>query len=343
MKALAWLCSSALALLSAAAFAQSSPTTVLDPPRGELRLVVLGDFNGPYGSLSYPAPLARTVEAITGVWQPDLLLSPGDVVAGQSRALKAGDLAAMWQAFDAAVAAPLREAGIPYAFAPGNHDASSLKAADGTYLYPLDRAAAEAYWAQEMYVANLGYLDRQRFPFDFTFSSHGAYVAVIDASSATLSAAQLAWLAETLATPEARGARLRIVVGHLPLAAVGQGRDVPGEVVADAGQLLALFERNAVDLYVSGHHAAYYPGRLGGVELLFAGGIGGRRLLGDASDPVSTVSVVDVWFEPLRFAYSTFDAARLTPLDAALLPPVLPSGVRLSDRATTTVVEGDVR
>lgn len=327
-----------LALLAASVTAQPG-RAVIDPPRGELRFVVLGDFNGPYGSLSYPAPLARVLRAVTGTWRPDLLLSPGDVVAGQSRSLSADDLAALWQAFDANVATKLREAGVPFAFAMGNHDGSSLTDRAGAYLYPLDRAAAQAYWGQEMYRANLAYLDRADFPFNFTFRFDEAFVAVIDASSATVSAAQRAWLAGALASTPAREAGLRVVVGHLPLAAVGEGRDAPGEVIAEAEALLALLEEGGVDMYVSGHHAAYYPGRLGEVELLFAGGIGARRLLGHDADPRSTVTVVDVWHSPLRFAYSTFDAATLEPLEVHGLPLALPSGVRLSGRAGQTVTE----
>ena len=43
------------------AAAQSTPA--FDPPRGNVRLVLFGDFNGPYGSLDYPVAVARTVAA----------------------------------------------------------------------------------------------------------------------------------------------------------------------------------------------------------------------------------------------------------------------------------------
>lgn len=310
-----------------------------DPPRGDQRWVVLGDFNGPYGSLTYPAPVARVLAAITGVWRPDLLLSPGDVIAGQSRSLAAADLASMWQAFDDGVAAKLRSADIPYAFAPGNHDASSLTGPGGDYQFPLDRDAAAAYWGQEMYAANLDYLERADFPFNYTFAAGRTFVAVIDASSPTVDAAQRAWLGTALASPAARSAKLRVVVGHLPLVAVAEGRDGAGEVLGDAEQLAELFSAGAVDLYISGHHAAYYPGRLGELELLFAGGIGARRLLGDDGPPRSTVTVVDVWYQPLQLVYTTYDAATLEPLAAESLPAALSSGVRLSTRARPPVAD----
>ena len=45
------------------ATANAQPTPTFDPPRGDVRLVVFGDFNGPYGSLEYPAAVAATVRA----------------------------------------------------------------------------------------------------------------------------------------------------------------------------------------------------------------------------------------------------------------------------------------
>ncbi|HZJ08210.1 MAG TPA: metallophosphoesterase, partial [Trueperaceae bacterium] len=310
-----------------------------DPPRGDQRIVVFGDFNGPYGSLDYPAPVANVLSAITDFWRPDLLLSPGDVIAGQSRELPGARLQQMWRAFDQAVAAKLRAAEVPYAFAMGNHDGSSLAGAGAAYLFERDREAAAEYWGQEMYRTNLAYVDRRGFPFDYAFRAGGAFVAVIDASSASVSGAQRRWLAATLSTPEARAAELRIVVGHLPLVAVGEGRDGPGEVITDTQGLIALFEENSVDLYISGHHAAYYPGRLGELELLFAGGVGARRLLGDDGPPRSTVTLIDVWYEPLRLTYSTFDASTLELVAPESLPPELASGVRLSTRAGPAVAD----
>jgi hypothetical protein len=54
---------------------------------------------------------------------------------------------------------------------------------------------------------------------------------------------------------------LRIVMGHLPLVGIAIGRDRQGEVVWEAASLRDLMLAGTVDLYVSGHQAAYYPGR----------------------------------------------------------------------------------
>jgi len=238
----------------------------------------------------------------------------------------------MWQAFDEVSAAPLRAAEVPYAFAVGNHGASSLTA-NGTYQFPLDRAAAAAYWGQAMYDSNLAYVDREDFPFNYSFRHGEVFIAVIDASSAVVDDDQRRWLDDTLAGNAARSARLRIVVGHLPLVAVGEGRDGPGETLAAAPALTALLERRQADLYISGHHAAYYPGTLGELELLFAGGIGARRLLGDERPARSTVTLIDIWNEPLHLTYTTFDAATFDRLEAHDLPGELVGGVRLSNRS----------
>lgn len=325
-------------VLAVAARADGPPLPV-DPPRGDMRIVVFGDFNGSYGSTIYPAPVARAIEAIATVWKPDLLLSPGDVVAGQNDSLPDAAFAAMWAAFDERIALPLRAAGIPYAVAMGNHDASSLGGATGVYRFARERRAARAYWGRPMYERNLDYVDRDRHPFDYAFRAGEAFVAMIDASSATVSQEQRRWLEAVLRSPAATSARLRLVVGHLPLAPVGRGRQGPGETLADAEGLRRIMERGEVDLYVSGHHAAYYPGRLGNLELLFAGGVGGRPLLAGDAPARSTVTVVDVAFDPVEVRYRTFDLGTMQLVSVESLPRAIgsgPSAVRLSERAGAT-------
>jgi len=330
----------ALALLAGATRAQTGTPSALDPPRGDVRLVVLGDFNGPYGAVDYPAPLARAMAAIVDVWLPDLLLSPGDVIAGQDRDLPDDRFAAMWAGFDEAVVEPLRAACVPYAVAMGNHDASSQRSG-GEYVFARDRQAAADYWSA--HAPELSYQDRDGYPFDYSFThavntvaTAELFVIILDAASSAVTSEQRAWLAAQLSSPAAADAAARIVVGHLPLVPVSQGRDGPGEYLREGLALAAVLAAGSVDLYVSGHHAAYYPGRLGDVELLFAGGIGGRRLLGSSLAPRSTVTVVDMWFggpaAPPTFAYTTFDLASMGEVDPGELPAAI-GAVVLSGRA----------
>ncbi len=309
---LAWLCYAAATL---PAFAQP-----FDPPRGEVRFVVFNDLNSAYGSTSYIPAVHRTVHTITTLWKPDLVLGAGDLIAGQSQLLPDERFAEMWAAFDRYIASPLREAAIPYAFAMGNHDASSLRRPNGSYLFAREREAARRYWNQPMYEANLAYHERSDFPFHYSFRHGDVFVAVWDASSALISEGQRQWLAQELSSPAARSARLRLVMGHLPLFGVAEGRNLPGEVLADGDALRLLMERHGVHMYISGHHHAYYPGRRGELLLLNTGGVGPRRLLGQRLPPKTTVTVMDVWLEPVTFRLTTFDIASWQTITLSDLP-----------------------
>jgi hypothetical protein len=292
-----------------ACVAAAQPAPAFDPPRGDLRLVVFGDFNGPYGSLDYPPAVARTVAAIVDVWRPDLVLLPGDLVAGQSRSLPDDRFAAMWTAFDLAVAAPLRGAGIPYAAAMGNHDASKLQGADGGHAFARERDAAAAYWKAPHHLAGLDEIDAEEHPFAWSFRLGPLFVAVVDASGPVLDEEERAWLRATLRSQPARTAYLRWVAGHLPLVGIAEGRDRAGEVLWRAEELRNLMRSEGVDTYVSGHQAAFYAGRWGDLELLFAGGVGARRILGSAAAPRSVVAVVDIAFDPLDVRITAIDPA----------------------------------
>ena len=221
-------------------FLASTAAQPYDTPRGDTRLVVLGDFNGHYGATEYPPPLSGVLAAVTGVWRPDAVVFPGDVVAGQSRKLTRDDLDAMWRAFDARVAAPLRAAGVAYALSVGNHDASSLRDGDG-YAYALDREAAAAYGADPAHRAGLSVHDADDVPFHYSFTVGDVFVAVIDASSASFPADRREWLAAQLASGPARAASARLVVGHLPLVPVfAKILDLPAGIL-NAGILLLVF------------------------------------------------------------------------------------------------------
>jgi 3',5'-cyclic AMP phosphodiesterase CpdA len=291
-----------------------------DPPRADLRVVVFGDFNGPYGSVTYPAAVAQVVDAIVDVWRPDLVLLPGDLVAGQSRSLPDERFAAMWDAFDAAVAAPLRAAGIPYAATMGNHDASKGRDAGGGYAFARERDAAAAYWARPHHRTGLAVADDARFPFAWSFRLGPLFVAVVDASGPAIDDAERAALRDALSSAQAAGADLRWVLGHLPLVGIAVGRDREGEVLGRAADLRDLMLAGGVDSYVSGHQAAFYAGRWDGLELLFSGGIGARALRGAEGPARSTVSVVDVALAPLQVRITTYDASARQALSAADLP-----------------------
>ncbi len=306
--------------LAAAASAQG----VLDPPRADLRVVVLGDLNGPYGATEYAAAVHRTVATIVDVWRPDLVLLPGDLVAGQSSALPDDRFAEMWAAFDAAVAAPLRAAGIPYAAALGNHDASKLLDADGAFAFARERDAAAAYWSAPHHGVGLDVVADADAPFAWSFRLGPLFVAVVDASGPALNEGERAALAAALDAPAARSAALRWVTGHLPLLGVAEGRDRDGEVVWRAADLRDLMVAGGVDTYLSGHQGAFYAAAWGDLELLFApGAVGGRALRGTGLTPRAGVLVVDVALTPIDVAVQAFDPATLAPYPEDAVPPRL--------------------
>lgn len=266
-----------------------------------LRFVLLSDFNGNYGSTSYPPAVSRTVGRIVNEWKPDLVLSAGDLIAGQKASLTDANLRAMWAAFERDVRGPLKTAGIPFAFTLGNHDASLSR----------DRREAAAYW--NTHVPALNYADQSAFPFRYSFSIQNVFVAVLDASGPQVDAAQRAWLAAQLASAPAKAARFRLVLGHLPLAAISREKNKPGEIIREAAPLRAIMEKGQVTAYLHGHHAAYYPGRLGQLNVLSSGGIGGRDYVGFPGTARSVVTVLDVQDGAIKLTAYDADTGRELP------------------------------
>lgn len=280
------------------------------PQAGVSRLAILSDFNGSYGSTTYPPALTRSVRRIVDDWRPNLVLSAGDLIAGQQARLSGAQVRAMWAAFDRDVRAPLREAGIPFAFTLGNHDAS----------LPRDRREAARYWSG--HAPELSYQERSAFPFRYTFTLGGGsvFVAVLDASGPNVDAPQRAWLAGQLASAPARAAGIRLVVGHLPLAGVSREKNRLGEVIREAGPLRRVMEQAGVLVYISGHHAAYYPGRLGGLNVLSSGGIGGRDYVGFPGTARSTLTLLTLFPAQRRATFETVDAETGAALQTEALP-----------------------
>ncbi|WP_448560791.1 metallophosphoesterase family protein [Trichothermofontia sp.] len=298
-----------------------APAGLVAPPRGDVRLIVISDLNSQYGSVTYEPEVDRAIQLIPD-WQPDLVLCGGDMVAGQKTSLTAAQIQAMWAAFDHHVAAPLRRVGIPFGFTLGNHDASGALASDGTPIFAQERQLAAAYWRVPAHDPGLAFVDRTHFPFYYTFQQHQIFYLVWDASTAHLSESQLAWVAQSLGSPAAQSARLRIVMGHLPLYPVAVGRDRPGEFLEQADRLQSLLEQYHVHTYISGHHHAYFPCHRGELDLLHAGALGSgpRPLLNSNLPPRKTLTVVDVHLATATTDYTTYDMQTLQPIDQHQLP-----------------------
>jgi 3',5'-cyclic AMP phosphodiesterase CpdA len=306
-------------LLTGSRCAEQRPS----PEQPPITVVVISDLNSAYGSLEYEPRVARIMDRIVHEWKPDLVIAAGDLIAGQRPSLTNERVSAMWSAFDEVVGRRLREAGIPFGPTIGNHDGSRYPA------HARDRELALRHWRDPAHAPLLGFVDSTDFPFNYTFRQDGLFVLVWDASNEEIarSPSQLRWIENALASREAQDAGVRIVLGHLPLYAVAEGRNRPGEVLAEPDSLRAILERHRVHTYVSGHHHAYYPGWRGSLELLHAGalGQGARPLIGSDEEPFPTVTVMRIWPARRLVTHSTYrvsDAGtELVPVPDSSLPP----------------------
>jgi hypothetical protein len=313
------------ALLLGRGRVRAQPTQVPIPvaaaiPRGDQRLVLISDLNASYGSTSY-IPQVHQGVALVRQLRADLVLCGGDMVAGQKLGLSAAHLDAMWQAFDQQVLRPIRGASEPFAPTMGNHDASSSRGPQG-YTFALDRERAERFWRQRQTALGLTLVEASRFPFRYSLRQGDLFAVVLDASSAGVPADDWSWASAQLASAAARSAKLRLVMGHLPPYGLSQGRDRPGEVLHQPERLLELMQRQGVHLYVSGHHHAWYPSRVGSLNLLSLGamGSGPRRLLHSELPPVQTVTVLDLFRERRMLVETTVELNGLQVLPVASLP-----------------------
>ncbi|MGF1601274.1 MAG: metallophosphoesterase family protein [Thermosynechococcaceae cyanobacterium] len=304
-----------------------APKGLYAPQRGDVRLVVMSDMNSAYGSTTYLPEVEAAVKMLPD-WQPDLVLCAGDMVAGQSKKLSRQQIQAMWTAFDQKVLDPIRQTGLPFALTLGNHDASSYRGPDGKFVFALDRDVSNQYWNQED--IGLQFVDRAKFPFYYSFKQNDIFYLVWDASSATVSEQEWAWADLALASPAAQQAKMRIVMGHLPFYAVSQGRDRPGEILNKSEELRMLLEKHRVHTYISGHQHAYFPGRVGELEMLQAGALGSgpRRWIGSDQPPFQTLTVVDIDLKTQATAYTTYNMNTLQVVNINQVPRTLvgPSG-----------------
>ncbi|MFM2159313.1 MAG: hypothetical protein RLZZ124_1787 [Cyanobacteriota bacterium] len=253
----------------------------------DLRLGLISDLNSRYGATTYIPEVSRGLRQLLAL-RPALLVCAGDMVAGQKPGLSAAQLDAMWAGFARTVLMPVRRAGVPFLPAVGNHD--------GSPGFTADRDAVRRFWTPRRQALGLRFVDAGDFPFHYSALQNGVFWLVWDASSSRIPPTQLNWARRQLASPEARQARLRLVVGHLPLAGVSQGRDRPGEVLEQAAAVQTLLEEGGVQAYISGHQHAWFPARRGQLDLIQLGALGSgpRRLLQGTLPPRQTYTTLDL-------------------------------------------------
>lgn len=289
--------------------------------RGDLRLAVISDLNSGLGAVTYEWQVDSIMQRIPRIWQPDLVVCGGDMVAGQGVSEVAA-LEKMWQGFEEHIAAPLRKAGLPFAFTLGNHD--------GSRSFQVEHQAAGTYWTQAQNLPALQFIDKSHFPYYYSFVHGDAFFVSWEASSPEITEENLQWLARQFATPQAQHAKFRFVLGHMPLYSVAQGRDSKGNLLNNPEKLRQLLQKYKVHTYISGHQHAYYPGKRGALELLNAGaaGSGPRSWLTLDKAPANTITLMDVFYEQDTVIYTTYTigaekAERMAVFDERELPAII--------------------
>jgi acid phosphatase type 7 len=268
-----------------------NPAELASPPSGDrsFRFVVMSDMNSSYGSTEYNPTVHNSVGLVTQIVRPELVVSAGDLVAGQKRGLTDEQVYAMWDGFARAVTTPLREEGIPFAPVPGNHDASGYPA------FAREREIYQEVWRRDDRQPALDFIDDTQFPLYYTFRHKGAFFMALDVTTLEpLSEQQWAWMEQQLAA--AKEAPLRIVMCHVPPYPVAIGREKEIIPAPDNDRLRELFVEHGVDVFFTGHHHAYFKGRKQGLNLvsLNACGNGPRSLIGTQHPQPQSFLVVDV-------------------------------------------------
>lgn len=286
-----------------------------------LRVAVVSDLNGAYGSVEYAADVDAAVTRIVELG-PDLVISTGDMVAGQRRPhLTRHQVEAMWDAFHARVSEPLRAAGIPLAVTPGNHDGSAYRG------FARERRIYAEQWSPRK--PPVQFIDDAVYPFHYAFAVDDVLFVSLDATTVGhLPRAQMDWLRDLLARHGARF-RHRVVFSHVPLWPFTHGRE--REIIGDP-DLHALLVEADIDLYLSGHHHAFYPGSRDGVAFVSQAclGAGPRRLLGTRGRAAKSFTLLSIDDGKLRIG--AFSApAFATAIDWRTLPE------RVRSRAATLV------
>lgn len=291
--------------------AQSTP----DEPN--MRIVLMADLNESYGSARY-GEYVDSAMVYVEKWQPDFILFAGDMIAGQSLALSEDEIRAMWTGFDDNIGQPLREMDVPFAFTLGNHDGS------GSGNFDQERELAKEYWSPHK--PELNYVNNEHFPFYYSFQFEDLFVISWDASNHLITDEEIKWIEQQLSQESARKSSIRILLGHLPLYAVAEGRNREGEILKDADQLFELMKRFNVDYYFSGHHHAWYPAEKEGLKMIHSGaqGSGPRPLIGSDVQPRRTITLLERTSGSGKFSITTFDMENeMNVILPEELPPVI--------------------
>ncbi|MCG6882312.1 MAG: metallophosphoesterase [Silicimonas sp.] len=280
---------------------------------------MISDLNGSYGSVTYPTEVHRAMQEIIRL-DPDVVISTGDMVAGQRRPhLTESEVRAMWRGFHAAVTEPLEKADIPFLVTPGNHDASAYGGFEG------ERGIFRDEWSPRAPKGIEG-----DWPFAYSIRTGGARFISLDATTVgSLPAGQMNWLNDL-----GDDGGPTIVFSHLPLHPFAQERET--EIIGDPALDRALHSIGA-DLYLSGHHHAFYPGSRDDIAFVGQACLGGgaRRLIGQDRRAAKGFTVIDM--ESGRMTVMGLNTDTFAPVDLQSLPQRIADLRRLDIEPTNLV------
>ena len=291
--------------------------SVLSEQHEPLRIAVISDLNGSYGSSEYHRQIPLAMQSVINM-QPDLVISTGDMVAGQrSRPLlKTTQLQNMWTAFHKNVSNPLADAQLPFAVTPGNHDASNAK------KFKLEREIYQQQWMERE--PDLHFIDKSHYPFYYAFSLKNVLFISLDATMVGhLPQAQKDWLKKILMDAENKY-RQRIVFSHLPLWPFAQQREA--DILGDH-ELEQMLQKFQVALYLSGHHHVFYPGYKDGISYVSQAclGSGLRKYIGTKLRSKRGFTLIDI-NENDQIKISAYEAPDFNiPIDFNSLPEQIKS------------------
>jgi len=288
-----------------------------------LRVAVISDLNGSYGSTEYETSVDAAIARIVAL-KPDLVISTGDMVGGQRRPhLSRAEVERMWASFHAHVSAPLAAAGIPLAVTPGNHDGSAYAG------FELERRIYGEQWGGRKPAVR--FVDDGQYPYYYAFGAGDALFVSLDATIlGHLPGAQMDWLRDLLAR-HGGDYRRRVIFSHVPLWPFAQGRE--REFIGDPA-LERLLQDARVDLYLSGHHHTFYPGHKDGVDYVSQSclGAGPRRLIGAAERSARSFTLLEI--EGARLDIAALQSPDFTrPIDWRSLPDRIRSNAATLIRA----------
>lgn len=264
------------------------------------KIAVISDLNASYGSTSYHPGVAATLNELK-VIKPDMILCAGDVVAGQKAALSQQNLDSMWLSFNEQILTPIKVLKVPFGFTVGNHDASPN--------FEKDRATAKKFWTKNKDDLNLDFVDQTNYPFYYSYVKNDVFFISWDAAGANIDDEVFTWMQKQLNSANAKKAKLRILLGHLPIYAIVNSKNKPGEVLAETNKITGFLEENNIDLYISGHQHAYYPAKKNGLRFLNTGciGDGPRQLIGDTTAAKRAYTIINIPVKDYKkFSYQTF-------------------------------------